>query len=175
MSEKRRKTHGQRWDVARKLSDQEFWEVIEGLFEHKEHEFSLDKVAQLTYREISEFVNPLPLSVKHHIFIAVQYAPTMKNQIRKKYPTRNIQDRAGSIMSSMREQHERATGENLPLIHWESFTKEKMAAERKTGIRHTVRRKDTSSGFELENIYLKPVENGKRKYVTDFRPLDEKS
>ena len=172
MSEKRRKAHGQRWDVARKLTDNEFWNVIEELFKNKEHEFNLEKVAQLTYRETAEFVSPLSLTVKHHIFIAVQYAPVMKKQVRKKYPPRNIQDRAGSIMSSMREQHERATGENLPLIHWESFAKEKMEAERKTGIRHTVRRKDTSSGFELENIYLKQVENGKRKYVTDFRPLD---
>lgn len=167
--DKKRKVHSQRWDVAHKLSDNDFWEMIRAIYKSKEKEFSFQHIAELTYQNESDFVNcVLTTAIKHHIFIAVQYSPTFKNQKRKKYPKRNIQDRKGSIMSSCREQHERMTGENLPLLHWESTAIEKMKIEAETGIRHFIRRYDTALGLELDNIYLKPVKNGKRKHPSDF-------
>lgn len=168
----RRKEHDQRWDVARKLTLPEYWQAIEKLMESKGQVFSYDKVAELTYRKVDELHRDLDIATRHHIFIAIQYCPSFRTQKRKKYPSRNIQDRLGSIMSSLREQHEKKTGENLPLITWEGFAKEKIRTEADTGIRHFVRRIDSEKGFEVNNIYLKPVKKGKRKNVEDFRPKD---
>lgn len=166
---KNRKIHNQRWDVAKKLSVPEFWLMIEGMY--KEKQFSFEQIAKLTYYDVEKLKEPdLDISIKHHVFITVQYSPTFKNQKRKKYPTRNVQDRKGSIMSSCREQHEKITGENLPLLNWESIADEKIKLETTTGIRHFIRRTDIEKGLEVDNIYFKAVKNGKKSKVEDFRP-----
>ena len=167
MSDKKRKRHNQRWDVARKLSDVEFWKIIEELFERSEKDFSLDAVASLTYREMSEFEGALSVSLKHHIFISVQYAPSFKKQKRKKYPSRNTQDRSGTLMSSIRERHEEATGENRELIYWEEIVQEKIELEKKTGIRHSIVRIDKEIGFDIENLIIKQ-QTGKKRFISEY-------
>ncbi len=170
MSEKRRKNHKQRFDVAKKLPISEFWNVVENIYKSRDKFFSLEDVAKLTYRDVEELQGDLDITTRHHVFITVQYTVKTDTKKRRRYPTKNIQDRKGSIMSSLREQHERITGENLDQHYWESFAEEKMRLEKSTGIRHTARRKDTALGLDLENIYLKEVKKGARKFVTDFRP-----
>ncbi len=71
-------------------------------------------------------------------------------------------------MASLRKQHEKLTGENLPLTTWDFIAEEKITAEKKTGVRHFIKRIDMSKGFELDNLYLHEIKKSKaNKYGND--------
>ncbi len=165
------------WHFVKDQSQPDFWESMCKLYELKKGgKLTYKYAAKLMFRSHSRVQKwftagsaqqPLSMADRHHLFLAIQYAPKIKN--RGPHPgRRRVLDRAGNIMSTCKEGHYKTTKERLPLETWREIAAEKIAAEEKTGIRHMIRRIDTNAGFEPENLVLREVKHGKRRYVADW-------
>jgi hypothetical protein len=173
---KKRKNPFGSWQMVKDLSQPDFWQAMCQLYNiKKDGRLTYKKAASLIYRSHSRMQKwfapgggqqPLSMADRHHLYLAIQYAPQQKTP-RKKYPKRRIYDRLGTIMSSLKEQHQRVTGQKFPMTYWEKIAKEKIETEDETGVRHMVLRDNKNLGFTLDNIYLHQVKSGK-KLLSDW-------
>jgi hypothetical protein len=148
------------WHYLKTLSATDFWKELCGLYNRRGHGDLTYKIAsKLIYRShsrIQKWFAPhgkekLPISERHHLFLAVAYKRTPKNP---QMPRREI-DRAGMIMATLKNRHFKETGEVLPLQYWESVARIKIDKEEITGKRHRICRNKIPGGFYIENLLVK--------------------
>lgn len=152
MPNKKRVEHYAKWNVARSASTEEFWKIIEHLFEKRGVHFSKEHLSVITHIDIDELGNDeISLNNRHHIFVTAQWA-VRKSRSKEKTAEYKRDDPEGVAMSSLRCRHEEETGEVLPMLYWEKIVKKRFTLQEITGARHKIRRIDPCDGFLLENL-----------------------
>ena len=154
-AKRRRINRNARWSYARSVPADEFWTLIAGIYERRGVEFSIEDIAKKTHRKVEDLDGELDIATRHHIFVSAQWLVKITTESSKLKKT--DVDPEGLAMSSLRERHEAFTGDNIEMLYWKEIVEERFEKQRKTSIRHCIRRKDTNKGFMLDNLYVTEV------------------